>query len=68
MVYKIVAGITGSPAKIWNFPLTSFEYSLAALNTKNHFRHHYKNRMVRFWSHLRRKEVNKYKNTQISIT
>ena len=49
MVFKLVAGIPGRPATAWNLPFTTFEYSLAALNSDNDFKHHYKNRIVQKW-------------------
>ncbi|CAB3988989.1 Hypothetical predicted protein [Paramuricea clavata] len=50
LVFKLIAGISGGPAKIWRTPFSTYEYSLAALNTKNDFKHHYKNRIVQNWS------------------
>ncbi len=57
MVFKLVAGVSGRPASIWNMPLPSNEYSLEALNKKNHFRHHYKNRIVQKWNRFKPTEV-----------
>ena len=57
MVFKLVAGIPGRPETAWNLPFTSFEYSLAALNTNNDFKHHYKNRIVQNWSAFAPTEV-----------
>ncbi len=57
MVFKLVAGVSGRPAGIWNMPLPSNEYSLEALNKGNHFRHHYKNRIVQNWNLSKPNEV-----------
>ena len=50
MVFKLVAGVPGRPATTWNMPFPTYEYSLAALNTKKSFKHHYKSRIVQNWS------------------
>ncbi len=57
MVFKLVAGIPGRPAKTWNMPFSTYEYSLAALGTTNYYKHHYKNRIVQNWSLFKPSEV-----------
>jgi hypothetical protein len=57
MVFKLVAGVRGRPATTWNMPISTYEYSLAALNTRNDFKHHYKNRIVQKWSTFKPSEV-----------
>ncbi len=61
MVFKLIAGIPGRPASIWNMASTSNEYSQAALNKKNDFKHHYKNRIVQNWSLFKPTQVKKIK-------
>ena len=49
-MFKLVAGVPGRPATTWNMPFSTYEYSLAALNTRNDFRRHYKNRIIQKWN------------------
>lgn len=57
LVFKVVSGITGRPATIWDMSISTYEFSLAALNTNNSFKHHYKNRIVQNWSEFKPVEV-----------
>ena len=46
MVFKTIAGETGNISDVWTDSVSYNESSLAALNTDNSFKHHYKNRIV----------------------
>ena len=56
-MFKVIAGVSGRPAAIWNLPFSNYEFSLAALNTNNDFKHHYKNRIVQNWNQFKPSEV-----------
>ena len=57
MVFKAIAGVPGRIAGHWKLPYPMFEYSLAALNKENKFKHHYKNRLIQYWDKFTPKEV-----------
>ena len=59
-MFKVVSGITGRPATIWDMSVSTYEFSLAALNAKKSFKHHYKNRIVQNWSEFKPAEVYMY--------
>ena len=59
-MFKVVSGIPGRPATIWDMSVSTYEFSLAALNVNNSFQHHYKNRIVQNWSEFKPVEVCAY--------
>lgn len=56
-MFKTIAGESGAIKNIWKDPLTHEESSLVALNKKNSFKHHYKNRIVQDWKMFNPTEV-----------